>query len=456
MNLATKYPWLNKYTLGLFVATVVFYWVFAYQLDRSDFPKLISLVIGLFIPVYYLIGRFGLQAKTLIGFGILARLIFIVALPNLSQDYYRFIWDGRLILEGINPYLNTPFVLLEGSSLPIAQAQELFNGMGTLSANNFSNYPPLNQLFFSIAAYFGGKSILGTVIAMRLIIILADIGVVLLSIKILKHFKLPVNRAFWYFLNPFIIIELTGNLHFEGVMCFFIIASLYLLLKQRWVFAAILLGSAVSVKLIPLLFLPLFFRYFVKRGTILPDFAKLSGFYMVVFATVALTFIPFFSEEFIQNFTATIGLWFTNFEFNASIYYIIREIGFATIGWNIIEDVGKVLPIIVLAIVLLLSFFRKNEAPKGLFTGMLLALGVYLLLATTVHPWYLTTLVLLSLFTKYKFALHWSAVVFFSYSAYGANGFQENLWLVGLEYCLVTGYFVWELYKNDSPKASLN
>lgn len=433
---------------------LLLYGSFAYDLERSDFPKLIGLVFGLFVFSYLLIERFGLSVKTLIVLGVLARLVFIIALPNLSQDYFRFIWDGRLLLEGINPYLESPELIMFADGPPIKGAQYLIDGMGTLNAYNYSNYPPVNQLCFALAAFLGGNSILGTVVGMRLIIIAADIGILLIGLKLLRHLNLNEKNIFWYFLNPFIIIELTGNLHFEGVMCFFLLLGLYLLVRQKWVLAAICIGVSISVKLIPLMLLPLLFRSFVSKKLPLPGLLKLTGFYALVLGTVALSFSPFLSEKLIANFSSTIGLWFQKFEFNASIYYIIREIGYSTVGWNIIETVGKILPVIVFVVILLLSFFRKNETPKGLYTGMLFAIGFYLLLSTTVHPWYLTTPLLLSIFTKYRFILLWSGIVFLSYLAYGAEGFKEINWVVGLEYVIVAGYFFWEIWPKKFKASS--
>ena len=44
----------------------------------------------------------------MIKIGLVFRLIILISTPNLSQDFYRFFWDGQLILNGFNPYLNTP------------------------------------------------------------------------------------------------------------------------------------------------------------------------------------------------------------------------------------------------------------------------------------------------------------------------------------------------------------
>ena len=429
---------------------VIFYWVFAYNLLRSDFIKLISLYVALFFLAYQLIKIYGWNFWLLAGFGLVFRFVFLPALPTLSQDFYRFIWDGRLMIQGVNPYLFTPEFYMEStgslSGVEVHQARELYTGMGQLNGSHFSNYPPVNQLFFATAALFAEKSILGSTILLRLVIILADVGILYFGKKLLEGLKLPVKNIFWYFLNPFIIIELTGNLHFEGVMLFFVVWALYLLYKGKWFWAAVFVGISVSVKLLPLLFLPLFFRYFVKKDALGKGFLKLSKFYLVVLTTTVLSFAPFLSSEFIANFSNTISLWFQEFEFNASVYYIIRYIGFQTIGWNIIADVGKILPLIVIFMILLLSFFRRNNSSQQLITTLLLGVSFYFLLSTTVHPWYIATPLLLSVFTRYKFPIVWSLVVMLSYSAYGVDGFSENLWLVSGEYLVVLAFAFWELF----------
>ena len=366
-----------------------------------------------------------------------------------------------MLIQGINPYLFTPNYLLNDPTallkISIPQAQELYNGMGGLNASHFSNYPPINQLFFAIAGLFAGKSILGSVVILRIIMILADIGILYFGKKLLEKLSLPISNIFWYFLNPFIIIELTGNLHFEGVMLFFVIWSLYLLHRGKWFWAAAILAVSVGVKLIPLLFLPLFFQYFTQKKPLAQGFWNFTRFCLVVLGAVFLLFAPFLSNEFILNFTNTVNLWFQNFEFNASIYNIIKRIGFEGFDTNLIKPYGRISPILVIAAILVLTFFRKNISTKQLITAMLFGISIYLLLATTVHPWYICTPLILSVFTKYKFPIVWSAVVMLSYSAYGASGFSENLWLVASEYTLVIGFAVWEIFqKKKDPKLIQN
>lgn len=477
LGLANIYRY-RKSTLFFILISCALYLWFAYDLVRTDNLQIILVYILLFVFAFLIIktSGFNTSSKLSTGFKILVisailfRLLFLLAVPNLSPDFYRFIWDGQMIIAGFNPYLTTPSYQMElGIISNFPNQAELYNGLSELNASHFSNYPPLNQLCFVIGNLFPGNSILSSVIGMRLIIIAADIGTLYFGKKLLERLKLPPNRIFWYILNPFIIIELTGNLHFEGVMIFFLVWSLYLLHLGKWKWAAVAFACSVSVKLIPLMFLPLFFWWFYKPSVIsrlinkspesldydLGDntwklnISKLITFYSIFSITVILLFLPFFSMKFINNYTETVGLWFGNFEFNASLYYLAREIGYAITGYNEIAIIGKILPVITLIIILVLSFFRENNTLLKLITAMLLAFTCYLFFSTTVHPWYLATLVLLCVFTKYRFPLVWSLAIILSYSSYlgvGNSDKSESLWIIGLEYLIVFTAFTWEVF----------
>jgi len=454
MQINTSALKLFKNPILLVFLSMLLYGVFAYDLERSDTTKLFTIYCILFVCFYQIIqnNKHNLKALTWIAFGL--RAVFILAIPNLSQDFYRFIWDGRMILEGFNPYLFTVASFFTKDQFPIVQAQELYAGMGNLNASNYTNYPPINQLCFIIAGLFAGKSILGSVIVMRILIIAADFGTLYFGKKLLEKLNIPKHNIFWYVLNPFIIIELTGNLHFEGVMIFFLVWSLYLLYSRKWIYAAIVFALSVLVKLIPLLFLPLFYQWFViKKEDSRLDFSglkKLVVFYSIVGVTILLLFSPFYSSQFLSNYTETIGLWFQNFEFNASIYYIIRGIGYYFSGYNLIAYIGTIIPVFVILYVLYLTFFKQQKNFVHIITAMLFALSFYYFTTTTVHPWYIATLLILSIFTNYKFPLVWSFVIVLSYSAHVNSENQENLWIIALEYLVVYGFLIWELFFKKS------
>jgi hypothetical protein len=494
MKIDRSFFLLHKTPILLVVTSILFYFSFAYDLERTDLLKLVSLYAGLFFLFYKILQITKHNIKFLTWTAFVFRAVFLLSIPNLSQDFYRFIWDGRMILAGFNPYLYTvDYFSFIGP--PIEQGMQLQAGMGDLNASHYSNYPPINQLYFVLAGLFAGKSILGSALVMRLVIIAADFGTLYFGKRLLEKLNIPAHHIFWYILNPFIIIELTGNLHFEGVMIFFLIWSLYLLHSGKWQLSAVIFALSVSVKLIPLIFLPLFYQWFINKKTredeilkprlpggqevqddknvnviaiprtrekqsvsmneitssiiphndVLNRILKLIGFYLIVVLVALISFVPFYSTEFLNNYTQTVGLWFQNFEFNASLYYIARTIGYTFRGYNEIAIIGKYIALIVIVFILILAFFRRNRSTIQLITAMLLVLSFYYFTATTVHPWYVATLLILSVFTKYKFPLVWSFVIILSYLAYGNTDNTENLWIIALEYVVVYGIFIWEV-----------
>lgn len=445
-NSFSSYWKLHKVSIVLAVLSLGLYYVFAHHLERANFIKLFTLFAACFFICFKLVQFEKWNFRFLLIVGIFFRLVFLYAEPNLSQDYYRFIWDGELVSHFINPYLQIPDELIEQSDLVVANANELHSGMGSLSARHYSNYPPLNQILFAISAFLGGTSILGSSIIMRVFIIAADIGVLYFGRKLLKNINRSPHLIFWYFLNPLVIIELTGNLHFEGVMLFFFVWALYLLSVNKWQWAAVVYACSISVKLVPLLFLPLFLKHFKLK--------KAISFYAIVCLSSLLLFAPFYATEFFANYSKTIGLWFSNFQFNAGLYTAVKEIAiqFDAKPWELIKIYGRITPIVTILIVLLCTFFRKNEKLPVLISSMLLILTSYYLITATVHPWYIIFLVVLSCFTKYRYALVWSAVVIVSYYAYSLEQFMESNWLLALEYMTVLAFLSYEFiaYRNKT------
>ncbi|MEM1259734.1 MAG: mannosyltransferase [Bacteroidota bacterium] len=441
---------LHKIPILLALVSMLFYAVLAYDLQREDFLKLIALFAALFFFLIKLIQFEKWNFKFLLVVGILFRLVFLVATPNLSQDFYRFIWDGELINQGINPYIFTPNELIENPKFQIPNSSALYDGMGSLSARHFSNYPPVNQFIFTISAFLGFGNVLGSIIWMRLLIIAADIGVVYLGRKLLQNLSQSPHLIFWYFLNPLVIIELTGNLHFEGVMLFFFVWAMYLISSGHPNKAAPIYAASIMVKLVPVLFLPLFLRRLGLKKSIL--------FYAWVGLSGLLFLFPFYNAQFIENYSQTIGLWFSNFEFNAGIYNLVKQAAvhyFEAKPWILIKKYGTLVKILTLTLIVVLALLRKHKKPSQLMNTMLLVLTTYYLLSATVHPWYLTFLLGLSIFTNYRFTILWSALVILSYYAYSQPDFKENLWLLSLEYLLVFGYLGYEIVKNHNIMATI-
>jgi alpha-1,6-mannosyltransferase len=427
------------------IVSVVLYGLLGYGVQRSDFEVFFGSYLLLFASFYWLwLNRQQFSFSGFLGLAVLFRLVLLFAEPALSNDFYRFLWDGELTAYGINPYAYTPSDLTGIESFASTEyMRSLYHGMGELSQHHYSCYPPLNQVFFFIPAR-AFDSIAASLVVMKVIMILADLGTIVVARKLFMHLGLDVHRTWLYALNPFVILEFTGNLHFEGVMIFFLLLAIYAWMKDRWIIAAILLGLAIHIKLLPLMLLPFFLKKLQWR--------KSSGFIGVTALTVLLVGLLFLNRLYLANMLRSISSYFLHFEFNASVFYVIREIGFAVKGYDTIAFWGPFLSLVVAAGILALAVFRRYRNERDLFTGMLFALLIYYGMATTVHPWYIGMILIVSVFTPYRFGLVWSLLVMLSYSAYDGGGFNENALFIVTEYIVLVLLVLSELRSNRRNK----
>lgn len=393
--------------------------------DRSGFGLFFLLFTLIFASYYWQnFLQKGFDKKWWL-WAIAFRLPFILSIPYLSDDFYRFIWDGLLQNQGINPFLHLPSEM----SNTVTQTG-IYDKLN--SQNYYSVYPPLNQFLFGLATFFSPKSILGQALGLRVLLWIFEFGSIWLMYKTIERKEFITLFA----LNPLLIIESTGNLHFEIVIVFFVLLAYYLFLKfpKAWYASALSLGAAISVKLIPVLLLPvIFFRMKPLKGVLYTVFAGL---------TLICSFLPFWNKELANNFLESVDLFFRNFEFNASVYYVVRELGYLIVGYNVIHLAGMGLKILSGLLILFVSYKTKDFG-----IAVLAVLFIYLAFATTVHPWYLIPLIAASCFTNIRFPIIWSFLVVLSYQAYSHSIFQENLWIVTLEYTLLGVYICYEYKK---------
>lgn len=452
----------------------------SYFTNRVWFYQFIGQYAGLFVLYFafvhwYLKQPNSLTIRHIQVMGVLLRLSVFFMLPNLSDDFTRFYWDGKLLFHGYNPYLylpkdfiNTPEAMQHGFT------PALYQSLASVSQVHYTLYPPFNQALFATAAGLFPNNLFGGTLVMRFWILLAEIGILWVLPQLLKAFNQSPKGVAWYALNPYIILELTANLHFEGVMIFMLLLALYWIVKGGYlltessqgkthyllpiriklfeislppktavkplylILSAIAFALAVNTKLIPLIFLPAFLLFLGWQRSII--------YYAIVITLTTVLFSFFVTADFIAKFQDSFNLYFQKFEFNASVYYVLRWIGYQTHGYNRIAFFGKLLPVIssLGALVIALYPIRQAKA-KHLALKMVFILTFYYLLATIVHPWYISVIMTLAIFTPYRFPMVWSAMLGLTYFAYSINPYHENLYLVAVEYVVVIGWLVWEL-----------
>lgn len=412
------------------------YLYLAYGVDRANFATVLGVFIFLFGGMVVFFRRHEeMRWKDIFWTALLFRAAFLLSEPRLSDDYFRFIWDGAMTVSGENPYLVLPESYVETEAAQkMGLDGVLYEGMN--SKGYYTVYPPINQILFAIPVWIGQGNLSVTLFLMHLMLLLFEALFLHLILKLLKLFQMPVVWAMGYALNPLVISEITGNLHFEGVMLMFMALAVYwyhkppIRGKYAWMIAAVPLAFAVSVKLTPLLLFPLIWGRIGKR---------IFAFGAVFALALALTFVPFYSYELWGHWQSSLDLYFRSFEFNASLYYLLREIGMSIKGYNPIAVLGPSLSLLTIGSITALALWgwRKANTPHQSASAAKWSYLVYYFLATTVHPWYAVIPAALAIFTRKKEAWIWSFLIVFSYAHYDGGGFQEHYAWIAAEYVIL-------------------
>lgn len=403
---------------------------FISQVPREAFGLtflLFSMAFAGLAGLFFLAGE-KLSFRKILLAGLLLRLAVFPFAPQWSDDFVRFLWDGELLKIGQNPYDQTPREWQEANDDPDnSYLNQLFDNLN--SPDYYSVYPPLNQVIF----WLGAKASMGFFwngyYTLRLILLLGEIGVFVLLWKLLIAFQLPIKRIFWYWFNPLVIMEITGNLHFEGLVLLFLLASIWAIQKGKLGFSGGFWGIAIGMKLLPLMLGPAFLAFGKTRKSLL--------FWVGTALVLFICFTPLFIDSSWVNFLQSLQLYHGKFEFNASVYYFVREIGFWVEGYNVI---GYVIPYFSAATLILIGYFSWKKQPKTiieLVDLIVLIYLVYLILQPVVHPWYILPALGLSVMRGKMTVLLWSFGAIFSYQAYGNADFQEQYLYLILEYGLV-------------------
>ena len=386
---------------------------------RDDFYQILLFFSAAFVCYMLICTEYSL--KQILIMAVAFRVIWLFVTPELSDDYNRFLWDGEMISQMQNPYKEIPSNLIDLPQFNNEVTEQLYSEMN--SKDYYTVYPPTNQMMFLVSAL--GGSVKSRLIILKIFFFLLEFLGLYALYRLAKSKRLNELKFGLWSINPLVIAEGVGNLHFEVIVLTFLILA-FVFYQKNWWFSAVFFGLAISTKLLPLMFLPLLIPAIGWKKSFLYGLVSVGVF--------LLSFVPFFDLELARNLWSSIDLYFQNFEFNASIFYIVKWIGELIVGWDIVRTAGPIMASITVLVIAYLSFIPRKPKTYHLAEAALIANTVYLLLSTTVHPWYILMPLGISVFTRFKYAMWWSGLVFFSYSFYLNGGIEEKpLWLF-LEY----------------------
>lgn len=193
-----------------------------------------------------------------IAAGLVMRLLFLGSAPIMEDDHYRYLWDGAVTAEGINPFRYTPLQASENVDLPV---HALAGPAGeVLERVNYPDlrtvYPTLAQAGFVLAHSIAPFELDGW----RLVVLIAElIGLGLLVQALIRLDLSPLWTALYWW-NPLIVKELANSAHMDGLLVPLLAGTIWAVARYRHTAAALLLGLAAGVKLWPVLLLPAVLR----------------------------------------------------------------------------------------------------------------------------------------------------------------------------------------------------
>jgi len=395
-----------------------------YLVSRGDLQHQIGTLWAGVFPAFlcwagaaYLVLRRGASSgrpHLILGAALVFRLTLWWSPATLSDDVFRYIWDGRVQLAGINPYLYAP------SAPQVAHLRDaLYPSVNHATIPTI--YPPLAQLFFRAICLLSA-----TPAAFKLALLLCDWGLCLLLAHILVRRGQDPRRVVLYAWNPLPLVEVAGSGHIDALGVLILFAALYALHSQRWAAAACALAGAFLVKLVPLVLLPTFWR---RPHAAWFNFRKRSA--LLLFPMLGLlAFWPFASAG--EKLATGLLTYVQHWHFNAAAYSLFR---FALQPWDSHAYAhARWLCTGLFALVALGVQIRYRDPYRAAFA----TLGAYVLLSPTVHPWYLLwVLPFLAFFPSPAWMLL-SGLIFLAYEVqigYGSGGvWREKPWVLWAQY----------------------
>lgn len=188
----------------------------------------------------------------IVPFALLFRLLLLPTPPTLSDDMFRYVWDGRVQGHGVSPYRYPPNAreLRELRPFGSPAQRDVYRHINRKAF--VTVYPAGAQLAFAGMWRLLGDSVPG----FKVVFVLAELLGAGLLLQLLRHFEQPPERVLIYLWSPLLVFEVAQAGHVDGLMLPLLIAAFWARVKERPVLLGVCLGAAALIKLFPALLLP--------------------------------------------------------------------------------------------------------------------------------------------------------------------------------------------------------
>jgi hypothetical protein len=193
--------------------------------------------------------------RVILGVAALLRAMVLVWPPFLSNDLYRYIWDGWVQLAGINPFAFIP----DDPHLAFLRDAAVFPNINR-AAYAHTIYPPAAQMLFAASAGVSRVLHLPPVLGLKLFEAGFEAGTIWALLRLLRAAGQPASRVLIYAWNPVPVWEFASSGHVDVFAVTFVALALLAAVTARPGWAAAALAAATLVKLLPVILVPALWR----------------------------------------------------------------------------------------------------------------------------------------------------------------------------------------------------
>ena len=319
---------------------------------------------GAAVSAWY-VSRTPLGARTVWVGALAFRFCALPMLPTLSDDGYRYLWDGRVRVEaGVSPYELRP------SDPALAPWHDRAEYRRMNSRDYYSVYPPASQLAFAAAVGLApGASWEAAWWAWKLLMVGAELTAMVLLLRVV-----PASAVALYAWSPLSVIEVAGQGHTEALVLLGLAAAVAAS-RRRWPLASLGVAVAGAAKLYPLALLPAAWRREGWRG-VAASVALVSAMAAWVWSPRAL---PHAAES--------LSLFFGTFDAYAGPYRLVKAALYPVLGAAAGQGASRLLGL-AFAAGAVLTWWVDDGTAVGLRRAVVGVTVGFALAASTLHPWY--------------------------------------------------------------------
>lgn len=361
--------------------------------QQETWPSLVGLSYTATLGLGVLWKRDSLTMAQVLWGALGLRLLFLPLLPGLTDDLYRYIWDGWLQVEGFNPYRYAP----ENEVLSRFQSSPLYERMN--SKSYFSVYPPLAQLFFAAGGWFQSMGWTVSYFVLKGLFAAVEFGGVLVLSRLVS-----IRNLLLYAWNPLILIETAGQGHTEALLAFCIIGLVWAVRRGWGRVASLAVAAAGMIKLYPFVLWPFLIRRY-GWSAVWPG-AVFGG----------AVSVPYAAPYTLPHMKASVDLFSNLFEFYAGFYFLLKYVADLFTGQDWSKVIGPAFRYLFLASLPGL-YYLDWRRQWSFERAALLTIGLFLIFSTTVHPWYFVPVVALGVLSE-RPSWPWLWVACFSIGTY--------------------------------------